>query len=221
MKNYIVIDLEMCRVAKEMRKEYRARHEIIQIGAVLLDEAMTVTDQISIFVRPEFGWIDPFIEKLTGISQAQVSHAPALEEAMEQFLEWLPKEEVTAVSWSMTDKLQFAKEFRAKGLSYPEMDGLFEGWVDCQETFTKKVRACRSYSLAEALIAADVESEGRAHDGLADAYNTALLFAKMETEEELVLNPYYAVACREGKEDTLSVSLGELFQGLDFQVALA
>ena len=73
---------EMCRVAKEMRKEYRAKHEIIQIGVVLLDEGMKVTDRISIFVKPEYGWIDPFIERLTGISQEQVSHAPMLAEAM-------------------------------------------------------------------------------------------------------------------------------------------
>ncbi len=70
MGKHVVIDLEMCRVAKEMKREYRAKHEIIQIGAVLLDEDMVVTDRISILVKPEFGWIDPFIEKLTGISQS-------------------------------------------------------------------------------------------------------------------------------------------------------
>ena len=126
-----------------------------------------------------------------------------------------------AVSWSMNDKDQFEKEFKAKDLSFGEMDQLFDGWIDCQETFTKKVHAGRSYSLTDAMIATDIEGEGRAHDGLADAYNTALLFAKMETEEELVLNPYYAVACREKREDTLSVSLGELFKGLDLSFATA
>ena len=220
MRKYVVIDLEMCRVAKELRKEYRARHEIIQIGAVLLDERMKVVDRISILVRPEFGWIDPFIEKLTGISQGQVSEAPMIREAMQIFWDWLPEEEVTAVSWSMSDKQQFEKEFSAKGLEFQRMNTLFENWVDCQEVFGRRVHAGRSYSLTDAMIAADIEGEGRAHDGLDDAYNTALLFAKLETEEELVLNPYYAVACREKKEDTLSVTLGELFKGLDLQAAL-
>ena len=189
MGKHVVIDLEMCRVTKEMKKEYRAKHEIIQIGAVLLDEDMVVTDRISILVKPEFGWIDPFIERLTGISQSQVTDAPMLADAMRQFIEWLPKEDLVAVSWSMTDKMQFEKEFAAKGMSFEEMDRMFEGWVDCQETFTRRVHAGRSYSLTDAMIATDIEGEGRAHDGLADAYNTALLFAKMETEEELVLNP--------------------------------
>ena len=221
MSKHVVIDLEMCRVAKEMRKEYRAKHEIIQIGAVLLDEGMKVTDRISIFVKPEYGWIDPFIERLTGISQEQVSHAPMLAEAMNAFLKWLPDEEVIAVSWSMTDKSQFEREFEAKGLEFSRMNDLLETWEDCQAAFTNRVHAGRSYSLTDAMIATDIEGEGRAHDGLADAYNTALLYAKMANEPELVLNPYYAVACRERKEETLSFSLGELFKGLDIQMATA
>ena len=36
--NYLVIDLEMCRVKKLYRKTYKYASEIIQIGAVLLDE---------------------------------------------------------------------------------------------------------------------------------------------------------------------------------------
>ena len=55
----------------------------------------------------------------------------------------------------------------------------------------------RSYKLSEALIAADIISEGQEHDGLSDAYNTALLFAKMEREEVLQLNPVYAEAIAE------------------------
>ena len=174
-----------------------------------------------ILVKPEFGWIDPFIERLTGIGQEQIANAPMIREAMEKFFDWLPSEEVIAVSWSMSDKQQLEKEFYAKGLEFERLNDLFDNWVDCQEAFRLRVHAGRSYSLTDAMIAADIKGEGRAHDGLDDAYNTALLFAKMETEEELVLNPYYAVACREEKEETLSISLGELFKGFDFQAALA
>lgn len=221
MKKHVVIDLEMCHVAKELKKEYRAKHEIIQIGAVLLDETMTVIDRISILVRPTYGWIDPFIERLTGISQAQVACAPVLEDAMKQFLDWLPAGDLVAVSWSMSDKAQFEKEFAAKNLSFPRMDELFAGWTDCQAIFREKVHVGRDYSLTDAMIAVDITGEGRAHDGLADAYNAALLFAKLETEEEISLNPYYAVASGEKKEEPLSFSLGELFKGLDLGFATA
>ena len=37
--NYLVIDLEMCKVPKHYRSElYKYANEILQVGAVLLDE---------------------------------------------------------------------------------------------------------------------------------------------------------------------------------------
>ena len=37
MPNYIVLDLEMCKVPRHMKtQEFRIKHEIIQIGAVKL-----------------------------------------------------------------------------------------------------------------------------------------------------------------------------------------
>ena len=72
----------------------------------------------------------------------------------------------------------------------------------------------KCYKLSEALIAADIMYEDGAHDGLVDAYNTALLFAKIERESELVLNPYYKRAIT-GEEDSLGFSLGNLFAGID------
>lgn len=63
-------------------------------------------------------------------------------------------------------------------------------------------------------MAADINYEDGAHDGLVDAYNTALLFAKMEREPQLILNPYYQRAVTD-KEDDFGFSLGTLFAGID------
>ena len=42
--NYLVIDLEMCKVPKNYRgKNYKYASEIIQVGAVLLDEDDNIT----------------------------------------------------------------------------------------------------------------------------------------------------------------------------------
>lgn len=65
----------------------------------------------------------------------------------------------------------------------------------------------------EALIAADIVTEGRAHDGLCDAYNTALLFAKLEQEDEFELSTLYRQV-REETENHLSFSMGDLFAGI-------
>lgn len=75
--------------------------------------------------------------------------------------------------------------------------------------------------MSEALVAADINYEDGAHDGLVDAYNTALLFAKMEKEEELTLNSYYQRVVT-GEPENTGFTLGNLFAGLDLQgLALA
>ena len=45
MSRYVVYDLEMCKVPKgDKRKEFGSHMELIQIGAVLLDENYEVVD---------------------------------------------------------------------------------------------------------------------------------------------------------------------------------
>lgn len=217
MSGYAVIDLEMCEVPKGVSSTYQARKEIIQIGAVLLDEELNVKDKFSTYVKPHFGWIDSFIKGLTGISYELVKEAPEIKEGVTRFLEWLPDEEVSIVSWSMTDKNQLEKELALKNLSFEKLDILYETWLDCQELFGKKVDAVRKYSLKEALIITDICGDEREHDGLADAINTAILFAKIQSGQ-LTFNRYYEVAMCGEKEETLSVSLGELFKNLGTQL---
>jgi len=42
---YVVIDLEMCKVKSLYKKDYPYNSEIIQIGAVLLNDELEVTDR--------------------------------------------------------------------------------------------------------------------------------------------------------------------------------
>ena len=69
--NYLVIDLEMCKVPKNYRgKNYKYASEIIQVGAVLLDEEYKEIGTLCQYVHPEFGILDYFITNLTGMRKA-------------------------------------------------------------------------------------------------------------------------------------------------------
>ena len=70
----------------------------------------------------------------------------------------------------------------------------------------------KCYKLSDALVATDICYSEREHDGLMDAWNTALLFAKMQKEQELQLNPYYRTAREE--EEHLKVGIGDLLAGV-------
>lgn len=217
MCKYVVVDLEMCEVPKEMRtQKYRWATETIQIGAVLLNEKYEIVKQFNTYVSPEYGWVNCYISNLTGICNEDLQGAPNMETALKMFDEWLPDEEVVGVSWSDTDEKQIRRELEGKDIQIAGIEALLDNWIDCQKCFGGKVCSEKCYSLWDALMAADIETEGRKHDGLADAYNTAVLFAKIETEEELHLNPIYQSALKE-EPVRLGFSLGDLFAGLNLQ----
>lgn len=217
MHHYVILDLEMCRVQKGARgKRYNRANETIQIGAALMNENYEIIDTFNSFVKPEFGKLDTYITSFTGITWEQVNKAQSFEEVLDKFVEWIPTGEVEMVSWSDNDRYQIEGEMLAKGIINERMSELLLHWIDSQVTYAEKVHNQRCYSLEEALIACDIQTVGRMHDGADDAYNTALLFKKLMTEDELTLNTFYASA-KSDERDTLSSSIGDLFAGLNWE----
>lgn len=210
MGRYVVIDLEMCKVPKAKRTDkYHWANETIQIGAVLLDEEYNVEDKFMTYVCPEYGELDAYIETLTGIKTANIAKAPNIERALRLFMEWTPKDAVL-VAWSHSDEKQIRWEIEGKDIHIEGLEELFGRYIDAQKLFTQKIEGEKNYKLSEALIIADIDYEDGAHDGLTDAYNTALLFAKMQKENVMKLNPFYSMP----KTEHLSVSFGELFNDI-------
>jgi len=215
MANYIVLDLEMCQVPKCCKtKEYHYKNEIIQIGAVKLNDNFEEISRFSTCVKPEYGYVDCFIEKLTGISQEQVSEAPVLKDAMAEFLNWIGSEEAICVSWSTSDSGQFKREMKAKGIGSDKMDSMLETWMDCQDMFDKSVNSNRAWSLEQAIFATGIDAEGRMHDGLMDAVNTASLFRLINTQPDFKLVDVYE-SMRHEEVEHLSFNIGNLLEGLN------
>ena len=190
---YVIVDLEMCRVPLAKRtEEYPYRNEIIEIGAVLVNEKLKITDTFKTYVSPEFGVLDEYIQELTGIRNSNIENAPTLQEALKKFVEWLPDNAIL-VSWSDNDKYQMSDEMYYKYIDMPEFEKYIDSWEDCQEEFGERMNSPKVYKLSEALIIADLEYDENIHDALVDAQNTALLFIKMKSETTLKLSPYYSM----------------------------
>ena len=176
--NYLVIDLEMCKVPKNYRgKNYKYASEIIQVGAVLLDEEYKEIGTLCQYVHPEFGILDYFITNLTGIEKGQIKNAPKLKDALIHMADWLGEREYKVFAWSKSDYWQLDHEIKSKKLNDEKLDELMkpERWVDYQEIFGKKYNFEQAVGLQEALMLCDIEPDGRMHDGLDDAWNTARL----------------------------------------------
>ena len=213
MSKYVIVDLEMCKVPKANRlQRYHYASETIQIGAVLVDENLEIIDEFNTYVHPEYGEIDGFIRRLTGISTFDVKDAFKMKEALEKFVDWVP-EDAVCVSWSDSDKLQICHEIAAKHINIPRLNSFLETWQDCQKTFSEKMDSNKQYRLSEALVASDIMFDDNLHDGLVDAKNTAMLFIKMKKEPILVLNEYYRRSL-DNEVKTNMYTIGDVFSTL-------
>ena len=69
MSKYVILDLEMCNVPYNDRRDWlNCNNEIIEIGAVLLDDSLKICDSFKTYVHPEYGVLDSVISDLTGIT---------------------------------------------------------------------------------------------------------------------------------------------------------
>lgn len=213
MSCYVIVDFEMCNVPfRAQADEFKWRHEIIQIGAVLLDKALKVCDTFMTYVHPQYGKIDQVIENLTCITNDDVSAAPDCREALSEFVNWLPPNTIL-VSWSKSDETQIRNEVKEKSINIPKLDSLLNSWIDCQKTFSDIMGSERCYNLEEALNISSLDYDENVHNALTDAKNTALLFAKMENEkgDAFKLSPYISIGENENSGYTPFANLLKAF----------
>jgi len=215
---HLVIDLEMCRVPRAYRsKNYKYANETIQIGAVLLDEEFRKIGTYTDYVHPEHGVVDTFITELTGILPADVKHAPLLADALERMIDRIGSRDYKIYAWSRTDREQLLHEVKAKSIESVRIAEFLkeERWVDYQQVFSERFEFFRPVALHEALDMAEIDTEGRLHDGLCDAVNTGYLIEKLE------MDPEFCIAGWEAKleRQELGCSLGEVFARLGLQIA--
>lgn len=215
---YVVLDLEMCKVPKNYRSyHYRYAREIIQIGAVLLDENYKQIDTFSQYVRPTHGKVDAFIMNLTGIKNYQLKEAPVLEEALQKMFAWIGEKEYRVYTWSENDYDQLLREIVSKEISNPEVDSFMnmDRWCDYQAIFDERFDYDRQVGLEDALMLCDIDPIGRLHDGLDDAMNTAVLMSRLELEPDFQLTKFEYVA----NSEPVNTCLGDLFGKLDLNIA--
>ncbi len=213
---HIMIDLEMNKIEKQRKNEKKLSSELIEIGAVRMDEHFNFLDKYQTYVSTDFGQMDPLIIDLTGITDDMLVGAPRFAQAMDDFAEWIGKEPATFYSWSMSDIRQFQnesdfKEYKGKIISQME-----KNWVDFQEEYSKLLGITKKIKLDQAVSAADYEFTGDQHTALADAVNTAeiLKLSKNPEEFERVMKPVLDLFRPEKEEPTLMDMYPDFFASL-------
>lgn len=186
---YIVVDFEMNPVSRKY-KEQKAicQNEIIEIGAVLLDEDYKELDIFQTYVKPCFSQeLRRHIVHLTGITDETLQFAPGFAEALKAFFDWCLRcgDKVQIIQWSESDYTQISGEILQKQYLLSEQEkALMEGWHDFQKEYGDVIGAEHETSLSYAVMLAGEEFEGKRHDALHDARNTARIFKIVRIPEE-------------------------------------
>lgn len=206
---HVVVDLEMNPVSREFREVRRKlNEEVIEIGAVRLDENFQQEAEFQCYVKPEYGPIKKHITSLTGITQAMVADKKTYAACFQDFVDWVGEEETKIYSWSMSDIKQLRSECRYK---LPDFDikWLNERWVDLQQEFDDRLGLHNSLALKHALGAMDHKFEGTQHTALADAINTSAILTLMQDDAKFKETMKPVLEILQPKDD-LSSSIGDL-----------
>lgn len=208
---HVFVDYEMNEIDKAY-KEQRCicKREIIEIGAVKLDESGKEIDSFTQYVKPQFGRITDYYAELTGITNEKVAEAPHFLEAMKRFYDWVGEEVYTIYSWSDSDSIQISKEAVLKNETDPRLERMLDNWVDYQVEFGRLLGIERKVGLKDAVHAIGEQFEGRQHDALWDARNTADIY-RMSLDREkfnMVMKPIVDLF---HPQKQVGTTLGELF----------
>lgn len=182
----VLVDFEMNPINREYKAERKiAKNEIIEIGAVKVDDACNITSRFRCYVKPQLNTVQKNITRLTGITDDDVADAPFFKEALENFMEWIGKDKTKIYSWSNTDKEQLFNEAALK-LS----DGkdcllpTFRRWIDLQKIFSRLMGFDHPVKLVNALGILKVDFNGVEHSALIDAENSADLLILLRNKEK-------------------------------------
>lgn len=216
---HIFLDFEMNPIAAANRNpDDPVRHEIIEIGAVRLDESYRLVERYDRFVRPERNTITKKITALTGITQDDVENAPILADAIEEFAEWIGEGPVRIYSWSDTDRSQLFGECDLKDIYIPDP---FFRWMDFQRVYTRLVGLSRrsNLSLQNAMGSVEQTFEGRQHRAVDDAEMSASLLALVKDKEAFaertrIIQQVFKPATASGTGSTLGDLFAETFAKL-------
>ena len=206
---HVVVDLEMNPVSREFREVRRKlNEEVIEIGAVRLDENFQQEAEFQCYVKPEYGPIKKHITSLMGITQAMVADKKTYAACFQDFVDWVGEEETKIYSWSMSDIKQLRSECRYKLPDF-DIEWLNERWVDLQQEFDDRLGLHNSLALKHALGAMDHKFEGTQHTALADAINTSAILTLMQDDAKFkeTMKPVLEIL---QPKDNLSSSIGDL-----------
>ncbi len=209
--HYIVLDLEWNQPMTFRGGGYRAAQgkllfEMLQIGAVRLNDRLEVCDSFNQLIQPScYFRIHPHIKRITHISEDDIADAPLFTEAYTSFCHWCGEDSVL-LTWGCDDISVFEQNIHYFGCEQP-----LPRVYDAQQYFSLLIdspKERKSLKAAMEYYQIDPSETKEFHNAVNDAYYTALVFAHMPEPDKVLNYPLKArslVHQDRRKKTTLSV----------------
>lgn len=152
--------------------------EIIDIGAVKLDEDFNTIAAFDELVKPAvYKRLNPFIEKLTGISEDSLNNAKSFIEVYRKLLDFIADVKVLCV-WGTADIKELIRNINYYNL---DDDKIPRRYINAQYYASRQLKlpSGSTIGLANAARLMDIPIETQLHKAYNDAYYTAEVFKKL------------------------------------------
>jgi len=181
-KRFVVVDLEWNQYPKWARTPVSPSgvvmpHEIIQIGAVMVDEMFRVFDTFTVCIRLEGRRkLSRHVARVISKTQAEIDQGDPFPAAYAHFSDWCADAE-RFFTWGSDDFRVLQNNLSYYGLS--PLDS--HEWLDAQQIYARQVRGDRvQTALAKAAETLGVQRNVLYHDALNDAYITASVCTRLD-----------------------------------------
>lgn len=185
---YIVFDVEYNSPGKigkiNIISDEECPFEIIEIGAVKLNENLKIVDTFRIYVRLSINkLINPLVIRKTKIKLDDLKYGFDFTEAYKNFKKWCG-DNVTLCSWSNNDIIEMKRNCNYHNLEFDISDK----YLDIQKLYMEAHGLENQISLKNATSNYDIQIEKDLHRALHDSMYTAILLAKTYNNELVAKN---------------------------------
>lgn len=186
--NYIVLDLEWNQ-SNTGQEEAVARlpFEIVEIGAIKLNEGSVMISEFSELIKPEvYHEMHQITSKLIHLQMQELERGKPFEEVAGRFFKWCGEGDYRFCTWGGTDLTELQRNMR-----YYNMEPLSDGpivFYDVQKLFSLAFEDGKSRKALEyAIDFLEIEKDIPFHRAFSDAYYTAEILKKIVAEKPQVL----------------------------------
>ncbi len=186
--NYIVLDLEFnqpfhFKTGFQTILHPKCPFEIIQIGAVKLNEQLCILDKFNALIKPViYPRIHPYVEKITNLTYEQLKNGILFSEAYTSFVKFIGKEDAILCTWGSDDVKSLFKNILFYNLDTTKICNQF---INVQKfaSIYLKYQSGQAIGLKNAVTELNLKIENPFHNALNDAIYTAKIFQIVHSKE--------------------------------------